>query len=83
MEGIQKKSALTMSFDGGHFGIYTVGEVTIYVSKKTCLVAPTGTVIDVYNLDFLILQISDAIKANPVEWHHRTFSGILLKQNRL
>jgi hypothetical protein len=53
-----------MSFNSGHFGIYTVGEVTIYIGKNTCLVAPTGTVIDVYNLDFLILQISDAIKAN-------------------
>ncbi len=53
-----------MSFDGGLFGIYTVGEVTIYISKNTCFVAPTGTVIDVYNLDFLILQISNAIRAN-------------------
>jgi len=57
MEGIQKKDALTTSFDGGHFGIYTVGEVTMYIIKNTCFAAPTGTVIDVYNLDFLILQI--------------------------
>jgi hypothetical protein len=78
-----EKSALTISFDGGHFGIYTVGEVTIYINKNTCLVAPTGTVIDVYNMDFPILRIFDAIKTNLGEWHHRTFSGILLKQNRL
>jgi len=41
MEGIQKKDALTTSFDDDHFGIYTVGEVTIYISKNTCFVAPT------------------------------------------
>jgi hypothetical protein len=57
MEGIQKKGALVTPYDGGHFGIYTVGEVKIYIIKNTCFAAPTGTVMDVYNLDFLILQI--------------------------
>jgi hypothetical protein len=56
-KGLRKKGALTTSFDGDHFGIYTVGEVTLYLIKNTCFAAPTGTVIDVYNLDFLILQI--------------------------
>jgi hypothetical protein len=65
MEGIQKKGALATPFDGGHFGIYTVGEVTMYIIKNICFVAPTGTVLDVYSLDFLILQIYKCHQSEP------------------
>jgi hypothetical protein len=65
MEGIQKKGALATPFDGGHFGIYTVREVTMYIIKNTCFVAPTGTVIDVFSLDFLILQIYECHQSEP------------------
>jgi hypothetical protein len=42
MEGIQKKGARATPFDGGHFGIYTVGVVTMYIIKNTCFVARPG-----------------------------------------
>lgn len=45
-----------MPFDGDHFGIYTVDEVLMDISKITCFAAPAGTEIDDVNLDFLFLQ---------------------------
>ena len=64
-EGNQKKGAITMSFDDNHFGIYTVGEFTMYIFKIICLAAPAGTVIDDFMMDFLFVQIYKCHQSEP------------------
>ena len=55
---------LTISLDGDHFGIHTVGEVTMFIIKTIFIAAPAEPVIDDLYLDFLILQTNNAIRAN-------------------
>jgi hypothetical protein len=62
---VKKKSAVIMSFDGDHFGIYTVGEVTMYLFKITCFATPAETVIDDFNLDIFSLQIYECHQSEP------------------
>jgi len=73
-----------MSFDGDHFGIYTVGEVTMYLFKITCFATPAETAIDDFNLDIFSLQIYECHQSKPwrkywSDFYQKFFKADLLK----
>ena len=54
---IKKQGPVPMGLDSDHLGIDTLGEFFIDIFQIGRLASPAGTVIDDFNLDFLIFQI--------------------------